>query len=312
MPTTLPRPILIGLLAFSLLVVAPVLPAVAQSPTSTVAPFNTARAYDDIAVLAEDIGVRVAGTPGEAAVIEYIAGEFAAAGYAVEIMPFEFVDFFAPEATFTERYEDVPVNTSANVIARAHPDDSYAIIIGGHHDTVPDSPGAADNASGVAVVLETARAFAADGPDDGLCFATFGAEESGLNGSRVWVEQLGRAGALPRAMVNLDLAGLGVGVQAIGSRSLTVPAVRLGEQIGIQTVFSAISGGASSDHQSFLDADVPSIIFTNGHYSEIHTPEDVLALVDPDAVDLFGRQTVAMVAWLEAPVGAPAGRSSGK
>lgn len=312
MPSLLPRSALTGLLALSLLVAAPGLPAVAQNPTSTVAPFNTARAYQDIAVLAEDIGVRVAGTPAEAAAIEYIAGEFAAAGYAVEIMPFEFADLFAPEAIFAESYEDLPVNVSANVIARAHPGDYCAIIVGGHHDTVRDSPGAVDNASGVAVVLETARAFAADGPDDGVCFATFGAEESGLNGSRIWVEQLERADALPRAMVNLDLAGLGVGVQAIGSRSLTVPAVGLGEQLGIQTVFSAIPGGASSDHQSFLDAGVPSIIFTNGLYPEIHAPEDVLALVDPDAVELFGRQTVAMVAWLEATIGAPAGRLSGK
>lgn len=71
------------------------------------------------------------------------------------------------------------------------------------------------------------------------------------------------AGVLPRAMMNLDLSRLGAGVQAIGSRSLTDPAVALGEQLGIPTVFSAIPGGASSDHQCFPAAGVPDVAF--GH-----------------------------------------------
>ncbi len=51
------------------------------------------------------------------------------------------------------------------------------VVIGAHHDTVKGTPGANDNASGVAAVLELARHFANKRPERTLRFVTFGTEE---------------------------------------------------------------------------------------------------------------------------------------
>ena len=62
------------------------------------------------------------------------------------------------------------------------------ILIGAHYDAVPDTPGADDNASAVAVLLAAARAI---GPHEGVCYVAFNGEECGFVGSRALVEGLG-------------------------------------------------------------------------------------------------------------------------
>lgn len=61
-----------------------------------------------------------------------------------------------------------------------------SILVGAHFDTVPDSPGADDNASGVAVVLEMARLVAQRTTPRTIRFAFFDGEERGLLGSRAY------------------------------------------------------------------------------------------------------------------------------
>ncbi|MCL4241678.1 MAG: M28 family peptidase [Dehalococcoidia bacterium] len=74
----------------------------------------------------------------------------------------------------------VGLTKALNVIAKPAAGSRCAILVGGHFDTVPSAPGANDNASGTANVIELARALAVDGLDEGVCFGAFGAEESGL------------------------------------------------------------------------------------------------------------------------------------
>ncbi len=75
---------------------------------------------------------------------------------------------------------------SRNVVARP-PSGTCTIVLGGHYDSVPAGPGANDNASGTATVIEIARAMAADGTFDNVCFVLFGSEEIGLLGSEFYV-----------------------------------------------------------------------------------------------------------------------------
>ncbi len=128
----------------------------------------------------------------------------------------------------------LPLATSLNTVAelpgKLWPDEH--IVLGSHHDTTPDSPGANDNASGTSVNLETGRLLAAlrdelgISPGRTLRFVTFGSEEQVLQGSFAFVKRhyLGnplsrreRAGVRvrpaaqrtasepkPRLMVNLD------------------------------------------------------------------------------------------------------------
>ncbi len=102
-------------------------------------------------------------------------------------------------------------NTLGVLRGAARPEE--LVIVGGHRDSW--GPGAADNASGVSVVLETARAWASAAaagrrPERTLVFATWDAEEWGLIGSTEFVEA-GRdsLGARVVAYLNLDMPAVG-------------------------------------------------------------------------------------------------------
>lgn len=191
---------------------------------------------------------------------------------------------------------------AANVIARPAEGARCDILAGGHHDTVAAAPGAIDNASGVAIVLELARAFAADGLDEGLCFATFGAEESGLFGSAALAEAWEESGELPRIMVNFDVTARGESVELIGSGRLVGQAVQLLSDAGIPSFPSALPQGYGSDHQSFVDVGVPVLYFSDGDVSLIHTPGDVIAEVEPVAVDRIGDAAALVLSVLLAEI----------
>jgi hypothetical protein len=82
--------------------------------------------------------------------------------------------------------------TSVNVIARLGPNPpAPQVVIGAHMDAYRDSPGASDNASGIAALLALARIMkSSDRPEGfGLTFVAFGGEEAGVLGSRAFVER---------------------------------------------------------------------------------------------------------------------------
>jgi len=192
----------------------------------------------------------------------------------------------------------VPPGTSTgsvDVIARPSAGARCDIVVGGHHDTVPGAPGAHDNGSGTGIVLELARVFATDGLDPGLCFVTFGAEESGLNGSRAWVETLARANALPRVMVNIDAIGVGTKVQLIGTSELTSDALALANAMGIHAEQTELGAGFGSDHQSFEAAGVPVIFFASDQLGFLHTPQDTIDSLDRPVIDNGGALAEAMI-----------------
>jgi Iap family predicted aminopeptidase len=113
----------------------------------------------------------------------------------------------------------VPVGAgdTVNVVARPpdlRPDQPH-IVVGAHLDTVPQAPGAEDNASGIAVLLELARLAQATATRLPAVFVAFGAEEprgpaddEHHFGSQTYVRRLGAAEAAGLvAMVSLDRVG---------------------------------------------------------------------------------------------------------
>ncbi|MEU1268532.1 M28 family peptidase [Streptomyces sp. NPDC005799] len=84
--------------------------------------------------------------------------------------------------------------------------DGPVVVVGAHLDSVSGSPGADDNASGVAVVLETARLLAAAPVPPRVTLAVFDMEELGLIGARQAARELG-GGAGVRGMICLESVG---------------------------------------------------------------------------------------------------------
>ena len=106
----------------------------------------------------------------------------------------------------------VAYNVLATLVGQERPDDWY--IIGGHYDAtseipLQEAPGAEDNASGCAGVLEMARIFAAHPPEATVLFNCYSGEEQGLFGSNDHVDDLVAAGVLSnvQTMLNLDMIG---------------------------------------------------------------------------------------------------------
>lgn len=81
------------------------------------------------------------------------------------------------------------------------------ILIGAHYDTVPGTPGADDNATGVAVLLELARAISTQPLRWPVEFVAFDLEEYGLLGSQFYAEKLRENQQRIRLMLSLEMLG---------------------------------------------------------------------------------------------------------
>src|SRR5207245_1069215 len=107
---------------------------------------------------------------------------------------------------------------------REHPDD--IILIGAHYDSVIGSPGANDNATGIAALLELSRLAAATDLGKTVRFVAFVNEEppqfqTALMGSRVYARQARARGDRIRAMLSLET--LGYYSEAPGSQAFPFP-----------------------------------------------------------------------------------------
>ena len=190
--------------------------------------------------------------------------------------------------TVTER------RSSANVIA-VKPGTSSpqeVVVVGAHLDTVPPSPGANDNASGVAAVLEVARLLAEVPTARTIHFVAFGAEELGLIGSSYYVANRTLA---VTGMVNLDMVGHGSQVlisNSAGTGSLLDVAERVAGRLALPVRRLRLG---SSDHESFERGGVPVVFIHTGDDDVIHTPQDVYARIDPNLLAQAAALAAALI-----------------
>ncbi len=182
-----------------------------------------------------------------------------------------------------------------NVIATAAEGDCR-VIIGGHYDSVPDGPGANDNASGTAVALEIARALAADGLDSGLCVILFGGEERGLLGSIHYVANLTEdQRGLIAGFLNFDMLGVGDGWPIIGTAALVQLASEYAAAIGITTEPSDLPDNVGSDHAPFVDAGIPAILYNCFCDPNYHTILDRVEFIKPERLQQAGEMGLPLV-----------------
>lgn len=186
---------------------------------------------------------------------------------------------------------------SQNVLAE-RPGGNCRVVAGGHYDSVPAGPGANDNASGTAVVMEMARVLAATGKSDGVCFALFGAEEIGLVGSEHYVQSLsaGEKRGI-KGMLNFDMLAVGDDWPLEGADSLVQTAAQEAQKLSFShSIFASLPGNASSDHGSFLEAGIPAILFNCFCDEHYHTADDRIEFIQEKRLGEAGALGLAMVA----------------
>jgi aminopeptidase YwaD len=186
---------------------------------------------------------------------------------------------------------------SRNVVAKP-PGKDCTTVSGGHYDSVQIAPGANDNASGTATVLEIAAVLASKGELGSHCFVLFGAEEPGLIGSRAYVASLDTAARQKlKAMLNFDMTGFGeVGWIFIGSTDLQRRAMEQAQGLGItQTRAGGLPRSSSSDHASFLSAGIPSLFYYRSEDGLLHTPRDTADRLSPRYLEEAARLGIAML-----------------
>jgi len=181
------------------------------------------------------------------------------------------------------------------------------ILIGAHRDHFGHQagllfPGADDNASGTAVLLELARMLSERPlpPKRTVLFISFDGEERGLWGSTYYVNHPTLSLKRTKAMVNLDHLGVGDGKLTVGVTRLdklvvqrAAEAVALSDQIQIYGYFP---GG---DHVPFYDAEVPTItIVSSGQHANFHQPSDTIDFLQPEILETSTKFLFSLMTYL--------------
>jgi hypothetical protein len=200
----------------------------------------------------------------------------------------------------------LPGKTDEYVIIGAH----YDHLGRGNFDSLAPSqigqihPGADDNASGTAGVLELARLLAPQKGQlqRGILFASFAGEELGLLGSAAWVKDPTRPLDKAVAMLNMDMIGRikddKVYIGGVGTGSTLKQILEQAQtNAGFKIEYSA-GGYAASDHTSFVAKKVPVLFFFSGLHSDYHKPSDTWEKINPDSaarlVDLVATTAVQL------------------
>jgi aminopeptidase YwaD len=205
------------------------------------------------------------------------------------------------------------------------------IILGAHCDSVEGTPGADDNASGLAVLLEAARFLSRTRLRSQILFCAFNLEELNMIGSSYFAKKLRAAGAKVAAMISLEMIGYtdakpgsqkyppglswfypdrGDFIGVIGnwnSRSLLHSFTRQMRQIPglpVETLSVPGNGGLVpavrlSDHSPFWDLGYPALMITdtsfyrNPHY---HRPTDTLDTLN---IDFMAKVCAGVIRWAQ-------------
>ena len=163
-------------------------------------------------------------------------------------------------------------------------------IICAHYDSVPGSPGADDDGSGVAAVMAAAKLMSNYICKNTVKFVVFSGEEQGLFGSYYYVEEALNNDTNIAGVLNVDMIGYSVTEEDIKYLKvyqninnplewLTDYTINVSEQyynfINLEIVPSGWSGG--SDHYYFWEAGYSAIFYAESNFNDYyHSPEDTI------------------------------------
>jgi hypothetical protein len=266
----------------------------ARSVTAT-HPFDAAQAMTHIHKLSVDIGVRVGGTENEAAGARYARAYLKSLGYTVDTIPVPL-----PNGRVSHDIRVIKKGTYASTI-----------LVGGHIDSVSPSPGANDNGSGAATVLELARDLSGANTAATIEVVLVGTEElidsnptHDHFGSRVFV---GGMSSAERAnlvgMISVDMIADGttftVGTMNRGPRLLCDMLLAYSSAHGLPASYQQDLGKYGwSDHAPFELAGYPVAWMEWGQDPAYHTAGDTYAHCRSALVQRTGTMLLGFLAGL--------------
>lgn len=183
-------------------------------------------------------------------------------------------------------------NVIGEIPAHKNVKDPQTIIIGAHFDSV-SCPGANDNASGTATILEVAKLLSQPEIKNKLQynvrFVAFGAEEIGLIGSDEYVTQLVESGEAKNiaGMINLDMVGVGDSLVTYNINDEADHKMTYLAEASIKELDYEYEGdynSQSSDHAPFEYAGIPSVFIQFSPDPYYHTDEDTVDKIDPENI----------------------------
>ena len=190
--------------------------------------------------------------------------------------------------------------TSCNVIASLEGESKETIVIGGHHDSVDDSPGAIDNASGVEAIFRVAEKLCQKKRKYSYKLITWGGHEWGLLGSQYFVKDAKERGVIEqiKACLTLDVLGCGeylwvwAGPPAFRKKiESSLNHSDLIQQREIRFEDTLIG----SDDWSFSLEDIPGAMLMDWPMETLHLPEDVYKTIDEVKVNFAVEATFSLL-----------------
>jgi Zn-dependent M28 family amino/carboxypeptidase len=261
--------------------IALTLPLILVMPATALAvaplPFSQANASAHIVALCQ-YGPRVEGSAAEHRAFDYISSQLRASGYRV-----------------TLKYVKLPRGKSThNLIAEKQGRSTKVVVLGAHVDTKSPAPGANDNGSGVATLIELARVLKDADTLPTVRFVFFGGEEmSDKNsnhhhyGSRAYVRSLSKTQRRRiSGMVSVDMVGYGsvfnVRSMKVGPRTVVKSLQRSASRQKIKMPFLADKGRYGwSDHEPFERASIPAAWLEWRNDTTCHTRRDAPSHINP-------------------------------
>ncbi len=282
-----------------------------EAPDPVIAGMVAAVSKDALAATIQDLQnfqTRRISTSNCEAAGTYIYDQFAARGYTPEYDSFN----YAYQGT---------LRTSRNIIASIQGETApqQIIILGAHYDSTSTgplalAPGADDDASGTAAIMEIARIMRDQPFNFSIRFICFSAEEIGLIGSRHYAQLTAAADESVIGMIQLDMIGyasrngenLDVISNAPSSWLANVLLTAGATYTSLPTLKWILPSVVGSDHSSFWDQGYSAILaienypLVNPYY---HKPTDTLATLDMDFETSVTKTVLAAAAALAQPVG---------
>ena len=245
----------------------------------------------------------------------YIHGQFESAGGRLIVSEQKFAAEF-------NGFTTDQVNVIATLPGSGKSDE--IIVVGAHYDSrtldlrdfISRAPGAVDNASGMAVVIELAHILANEQPDATIQFVAFSAEEVGRQGSIQFVRAAETRGEVFRGMIALDMVGQPDGDKEVwavrvfsagpsDSESRRIAKVLQSQAEKFDALSVLVQDAADrpnrySDHISFSDEGFPAIRLIQVEEDDHnHSGDDTIESINPEYMKKVAELTLLGIDWLE-------------